>query len=266
MLEGGFFEWLPCFAEAVAAQDESDYTKYDLKAQQDMAEWTYGMFVLSFATTVLTGIGLFFIYRSLAFARDANEAAFRAVESSERLTKSQGRCYLNLRDPDMVMHSGGDLCNESEIRYSITLRNVGQSDAKNFSITASDFEIELRPSGRKFAIDATGVEYFVASLSPNDDAVMPILLRFPDEFIDDTGIKPQEPVESGLVFDITAKYADIFGDNWSYHLNISTSGRIHLTKPHPKNGEVSCHVNIHGITQTPTSRGLQRVEGQETHS
>lgn len=54
MAESGFIDWLACFTNAVEASQDAAYSKYDLEAQQDMAEWALGMFIASVSGVILT--------------------------------------------------------------------------------------------------------------------------------------------------------------------------------------------------------------------
>ncbi|WP_127903052.1 hypothetical protein [Solirhodobacter olei] len=74
----GVSGWLACVIEKVSANQGDSQAQYDLKAQQDIAEWNYGSFLVGIFTFVLSifGVGgvLYAIFQTNAGLRHASEA------------------------------------------------------------------------------------------------------------------------------------------------------------------------------------------------
>lgn len=68
--ERGFRDWLLCLNEAITANINEKKAGYDLKAQQDMAEWNYGSMLVAVLTFYAGGIGLIWVYLTLKATRD----------------------------------------------------------------------------------------------------------------------------------------------------------------------------------------------------
>src|SRR6056297_3030264 len=65
MDESGFFDWFTCLANNVSANGGVKQAEYDLKAQQDMSAWALGMLIATVWLTVITLLGVFFVWRTL---------------------------------------------------------------------------------------------------------------------------------------------------------------------------------------------------------
>jgi hypothetical protein len=79
-----FAQGVKCLAEAINGNREAEYSKYDLKAQQEMAEWAYAMALLTGAGLPIALIGLgvtvagvFLVLQSLRHSRQALFAEHR---------------------------------------------------------------------------------------------------------------------------------------------------------------------------------------------
>ncbi len=66
---------LMCLIKAVDSNRDAQRSKYDLKAQQDMAEFAYGVLLLSAAGLILTSIGIGFVLWTIMTALQANKIA-----------------------------------------------------------------------------------------------------------------------------------------------------------------------------------------------
>lgn len=75
---------LGCAIHSVTSDGEQERAKYDLNAQQDMAEWAFALLLVSIASIALSVLGLVAIVWSLALNRTATEAAVGAAEQSKR--------------------------------------------------------------------------------------------------------------------------------------------------------------------------------------
>lgn len=68
---------------------QSDYTQYDLNAQQDMAIWAYAMALASGVGLIITLAGLVYVARTLAATRET-------VETTREIGRKQVRAYLSV--------------------------------------------------------------------------------------------------------------------------------------------------------------------------
>lgn len=75
---------LECAIHSVTSDGEQERAKYDLNAQQDMAEWAFALLLATIASIALSVLGLVAIVWSLALNRTATEAAVGAAEQSQR--------------------------------------------------------------------------------------------------------------------------------------------------------------------------------------
>jgi len=64
-----FAEGVACLAQAMEVNQEAKRSAYDLKAQQEMAEWAFAMLLATLATIAVTIIGVIYVARTLALSR-----------------------------------------------------------------------------------------------------------------------------------------------------------------------------------------------------
>jgi len=74
----GFVKLFYCVVEAARGDEISKKDKYDLKAQQEMAEWAYGMFLATIFTILVGIIGVVFVWLTLLETRKVGQAQTRA--------------------------------------------------------------------------------------------------------------------------------------------------------------------------------------------
>lgn len=74
-------------------EDADDYARYDLRAQQDMAKWGYGVFLTSIGTVFLSLVGVVLLFvtlqqthETLKQAKAQTDLAKRAGDAQERLS------------------------------------------------------------------------------------------------------------------------------------------------------------------------------------
>ena len=105
---------LSCLAYAVEAESADKNAEYDLRAQQDMAEWAFAMFLVALAGLGATVAGLIYIVRAYRLNADATEAATKTLE----LQRNLERPYLFVAppDPNEVRQISGDGFKEPDIR------------------------------------------------------------------------------------------------------------------------------------------------------
>lgn len=89
-----FTEGIICLANAIEANREAKRSDYDLKAQQEMAEWAFGMLLVSIAGLAVTTIGVLFVLQSLRLARAAVDRAAEANRLSQEAIIVDQRAWI----------------------------------------------------------------------------------------------------------------------------------------------------------------------------
>jgi len=129
----------------------------DLKAQQDMASWAKWMFWAAVASLVLTAVGVYLIYRTLGYTRDAAKAAADAVEEARKATAAAEETnntvarnsYLELRAYVSVVPAGiNELISTQLAMGHVDVRNVGKLPAREVSV-----HVRMRIHDREAALD-----------------------------------------------------------------------------------------------------------------
>lgn len=107
-----------CAKEYVEAQQANSRADYDLRAQQEMSEWAFGMFFIS-------GFGLLFS----AFGLAALVWTFR---EQRKLTIAQQRAVLQIEGGALwpIMRHSTEC-----LHVEVAIRNTGQSHAKGIMVT-----------------------------------------------------------------------------------------------------------------------------------
>ena len=133
--EGGVFDWLTCIAKAVSAESGVEQAKKDLQAQQDMAAWALGMLIVTYWLTVITLLGVLFVWRTLIAARDT-------VDATKEVGRDQSRAYV---DVDAVfLKWGGPMMKNP--KFTLVVRNSGATPAKWYQIK-SDYLTSAHADG-----------------------------------------------------------------------------------------------------------------------
>jgi hypothetical protein len=115
------------------SDDDADHTRRDLAAQEDMAFWAKLMFWAASAETIVTGIGVWLVLRTLIhtrraanYTKDAVDEAKNQTAETRRIGEAQVRAYVswsgvrpgvsfNVEDAPVA------------IRLTAHIRNTGQS-------------------------------------------------------------------------------------------------------------------------------------------
>ncbi|MGC1502870.1 MAG: hypothetical protein WA782_01895 [Sulfitobacter sp.] len=87
MDEEGLIDWLTCLADNIGADGGVKQSEYDLKAQQDMAAWAFGMLIVTVWLALITLFGVFFVWRTLKVTRDM-------ARDTREIGQKQARAYL----------------------------------------------------------------------------------------------------------------------------------------------------------------------------
>ena len=115
--------------------------KEDLEAQRDMAKWALLMFAASALGVVVTGAGFVYVAMTLKATRDtvqqmrnANAAAWKAVEVTETVGERQVQAYLSAPEGIYELWEYDRPRLYGCLRLSIKIKNFGQSPAHNVRI------------------------------------------------------------------------------------------------------------------------------------
>lgn len=108
-----------CLADGIEARQKRSDTNQDLKAQQDMAFWALGVFVVSAISLPVSIAGLTAIFISLRHTRES-------IVNDRAIGEAQVRAYLQI----LAAHIQIDET-EQYIRLRLDMGNSGQSPARN---------------------------------------------------------------------------------------------------------------------------------------
>lgn len=126
MSDDGFVGWLTCVVESVTSDGSAKQSEYDLKAQQDMAAWAYGMLVVTMWLTFITLLGVVFVWRTWIEAKKTTEQAKREADIAEQSFWTLEKPYIAVKitETHMLHNNQGK---QRGICY--TVLNAGRSPA-----------------------------------------------------------------------------------------------------------------------------------------
>jgi hypothetical protein len=141
------------------ADDDTERSQKDLKAQQEMASAAWGMLVLSAISFFASGFGLYLVGRTLKYTRDAAEAARDAVSEAKRATEAanrsfavtqdmaaqQLRAYVTVVSSTYLGHING--IGDSEVAAKVRIKNAGQTPAYQLATSTGIGKDHRKPSG-----------------------------------------------------------------------------------------------------------------------
>ena len=99
-----FAEGIVCLAEGIKSNRRAKRSEYDLKAQQDMAEWAYGMLLISAFGLIVITVGVLVVLQSLRLARQTVDRAGDANALSSEAMIADQRAWITSK-----LIIGGDL-------------------------------------------------------------------------------------------------------------------------------------------------------------
>jgi|GEM_PF-4358537 len=140
-----FGEFTHCLVEVFQADPDALREKFDLKAQQDMALWAFGMLLVSMVGVIITAAGTIYIAATLKEARETTKAAKISAEEARKATitaqeavavaremgAAQIRAYLAVREVGENPERRGDLTLEDKFKVVPFFINSGASPALN---------------------------------------------------------------------------------------------------------------------------------------
>lgn len=135
-----------CVTEPPETNPDTEYTKSDLHAQQEMAEWAYAMFLATLAGVLITAVGLIYVVRAFRLNAEATEQARIAAKAASDQAKTASDAFTAERRPWLAVSvvSVGHTQNGNFV-LRLEVKNVGLGVAVNFRVIAPD-EPWLRPS------------------------------------------------------------------------------------------------------------------------
>lgn len=156
----------PCFVDVTQSEPSEDYTAYDLKAQQDMAEWAFAMFVASALGVVITGAATYWVAMTLHETRRLVNEAEKTTKAAEETTKTtreigeaQVRAYVAPLIPGIAF--------DESLRpnFRVRLANTGNSPALWFS---AECQIVFSPQNIDGCAECRPASIFVGSISAGE--------------------------------------------------------------------------------------------------
>ena len=170
--ETGLIDWLTCLVDNVSADGSVKQSEYDLKAQQNMAAWAFGMLLVTVWLTLITLLGVFFVWRTL-------KATQKMAADSRIFGEATATSYLTVNWAEAAYHKDID-----QILYTAVVSNSGASPAYN--VTA---EIVFSPQNISYPV---GKRPFTSAQR----------LNFGD-------IPPKGAVERGAAFNLAGRLGNI---------------------------------------------------------
>jgi hypothetical protein len=211
---------LPAIAQEADLM-ESSPSGAELAVQEDMARsarWAAGA---ALASVMLSAVGVYLIWRTLLYTRNASRSAADAVKEAEnatsaaresmretmRIGEAQVRAYLTVEALVVPQLEGSDL--DHPQNFSIKISNSGQSPARNVQALAYANWVPRQlpvpcPDLVKLA-DSGGPGFSISSGQSVGCAVQSDLTA-EDFFLKDTNSGQQVPSVFGIVW-----YEDVFG-------------------------------------------------------
>lgn len=123
-----------CIRNVVETANEHERSESDLVAQHRMALWALLMLVVTAAMAVITGVGVYYVWRTLI-------ATQKMAFDTRRIGEAQVRAYIGVEITDSVVESG------KPIAFGIKVTNHGASPATNIATYSS---VVVRSRGWKW--------------------------------------------------------------------------------------------------------------------
>lgn len=160
----GFVIAFFCAYKATSADGGEYASKKDLKVQQDMSIWAYGMFITSAASVLITSFGILFVWLTLKKADETNNAAITAAQAAQATNKIMRADQRPWIDFDISQSGIIDVMAETydkEMRPSgQTLRLYCTLTAYNFGKTpATDVDIRYSIVADRGTVELKGEHY-----------------------------------------------------------------------------------------------------------
>ncbi len=140
-----------CVRDVVETQNEHERAESDLVAQTEMGLWALGMLIVTAIMAVVTGFGVYFVWRTLKATQEM------AIDTRE-IGEAQVRAYLafKIKDveiiPPTILIKDGEWSNlPATVTISGELHNSGQSPARRMKCR---YDIQSVPKDSTIEVDA----------------------------------------------------------------------------------------------------------------
>jgi hypothetical protein len=120
-----------CIREVVEASNEHERAEDDLVAQTEMALWALGMLIVSALMALVTGLGVYYVWRTLQETR-------RMAEDTRRIGEAQVRAYLRFQDISIAHSDKLDT-----LFVNCPIQNSGQSPTRDL-VSKATIKIEVK--------------------------------------------------------------------------------------------------------------------------
>lgn len=124
--EEGLIGWFTCLLDKIGADGSVKQAEYDLKAQQDMAAWAFGMLIVTIWLSLISLLGVYFVWRTLVATREM-------AMDTRRTGEAQTTSYL-------VMEYVITRPSNTAILVEYSVKNVGITPSQQTKMT-----IKVRP-------------------------------------------------------------------------------------------------------------------------
>jgi hypothetical protein len=172
-----------CVMQPPEPDADAKQAEYDLRAQQDMAQWAYAMFLATVAGLFVTAVGLIYVVRAFRLNAIATEHAANAADSAARANEhfvESVRAHVAIMNVGMTAQEG------MPDALWVTIKNVGQSRASAVRIADhtwfgppdDEAEYELEETG---VLDLAPGQEFTESMTKLDPAKIAIAKRLLQE-------------------------------------------------------------------------------------
>jgi hypothetical protein len=176
----GFIAQVSCVGKAISAEREEDASYKDLKAQQHMSIWAYGMAITSLAALSVTAVGVVYVYFTL-----------KETSAGVVVMRKEQRPWLSISDPTPVSVYADQpslthpKCNIF-IEASTVIENTGKTPAIDVSVkflASNGHRNEIIEEAQESAMDADNMHQNVFSIGPGER--YPVKRRAHVQVIDD---------------------------------------------------------------------------------
>ncbi|MER8440701.1 hypothetical protein NKH36_20960 [Mesorhizobium sp. M1312] len=163
-----------CIEEIVKATEEAKTAERDLSAQRSMALWALGMLWATVASIAVTGIGIYFVWRTLDANTDAVAQAKAANDIAKQATEAQLRAYLIVKEVSAELIEGSDQADQIDlVQFTLVIKNGGATPAikiaHDFSITENRGDNRGPRIGNRAVIMMDATRHRLQDLAPGDE-------------------------------------------------------------------------------------------------
>jgi hypothetical protein len=193
-----------CLIESIDSNREAQRSKYDLQAQQEMAEWAFALVLLTVAQAVASFFGIILLVQNLALARVANANTLVAITQEQINAERQLRAYITISHVDFVQIG-------REIQIRVKILNAGQTPAHSCVVwmDSSLWSIPLINDAFPNHVIHEGVRPSRSIIGPGTDSNIERFIQLTE----DEYIEQEQPAQTRMQIIIShgeVRYQDVF--------------------------------------------------------